>query len=157
VDKVQILEDWILRGQDGWDMDRIQAMAESGERLDVKVKDGPQLRWVYLTAWVTDDGGVHFRPDIYELDGSGFVIGQPLPVGQGAGSARWTLKPAPFGYDEASTAAVPTAVEEQAPDPVPVKKIEKRSNFNQPSASITTMIDEEPGVTPAFGQQGSAN
>ena len=156
VDKVQILEDWILRGQDGWDMDRIQAMAESGERLDYKVMDGPQVRWVYLTAWVTDDGGVHFRPDIYELDGSGFVLGQPLPVGQGSDGQRWTLQPAPFGYDEASTAAPPPIEPEETPSAIPVKKTNKRSNFNQPSASVTTMIDGVPG-TPAFGQDDPSN
>ena len=157
VDKVQILEDWILRGQDGWDMDRIQAMAESGERLDIKVAEGPQVRWVYLTAWVTDDGGVHFRPDIYELDGSGFVLGQPLPVGEGSDGQRWTLKPPPYGYDEASTAAPPPPPEpEELPNSIPVKKINKRSNFNQPSASVTTMIDDVPG-TPAFGQDDPSN
>jgi murein L,D-transpeptidase YcbB/YkuD len=35
------------------------------------------LRFAYLTAWVTDDEQVHFRPDIYNLDGTGFITGQP--------------------------------------------------------------------------------
>lgn len=162
VDKVQILENWILRGQDGWDMDRIESMAGSRERLDIKVKDGPQLRWVYLTAWVTDDGGVHFRPDIYDLDNSGFVVGQPLPVGQGAGSERWTLKPAPFGYDDASTTGgasgtVAPAATENLQNATPLRKIQKKSNINQPAASVTTMIEEPSAAAPAFGQQGPAN
>lgn len=80
VEKVHMLTDWILAGQDGWDLSRIQAVAKSGERLDVPVANPPQLRWVYLTAWVGGDGHVNFRPDIYNLDGTGFVTGQPVGV-----------------------------------------------------------------------------
>jgi murein L,D-transpeptidase YcbB/YkuD len=36
---------------------------------------------MYLTAWATEDGVVNFRPDIYQLDGTGFIYGQPEPVG----------------------------------------------------------------------------
>jgi murein L,D-transpeptidase YcbB/YkuD len=32
---------------------------------------------MYLTAWATEDGRINFRPDIYALDGKGFVLGQP--------------------------------------------------------------------------------
>ena len=40
----------------------------------------PQVdRIVVLTAWATEDGRIHFRPDIYHLDGTGFVTGQPQP------------------------------------------------------------------------------
>ncbi len=77
VDKVHILTNWILNGQDGWNRDEIKAVVRSGERLDVKVPDGPDLRFVYLTAWASNEGQVHFRNDIYKLDGTGFVVGQP--------------------------------------------------------------------------------
>jgi len=29
-----------------------------------------------------EDGRIHFRPDIYHLDGTGFVTGQPQPRGE---------------------------------------------------------------------------
>lgn len=79
VDRVEVLVDWILSGQDGFDPGMIENIAQSGERLDKPVKSGPDLRIMYLTAWATDDGRIHFRPDIYQLDGTGFVTGQPQP------------------------------------------------------------------------------
>lgn len=84
VDKVHLLTDWILAGQDGWNQSKIAAVTDSKERLDVKVADPPQVRLAYLTGWVTANGEVHFRPDIYDLDNSGFVDGQPeAKVAQG--------------------------------------------------------------------------
>lgn len=79
VDRVDVLVDWILSGQDGFNSNMIETIALSGERLDKPVKSGPDLRIMYLTAWATEDGRIHFRPDIYHLDGTGFVTGQPQP------------------------------------------------------------------------------
>jgi murein L,D-transpeptidase YcbB/YkuD len=156
VEKIHVLVNWILRGQDGWDMDRIREVAESAERLDVRVNEGPQVRWVYLTAWVTDDGSVNFRPDIYDLDATGFVVGQPLPVGQGVGSQRWVTKPLPYGYDDggAVAASIDGAIEEpKQSGPI---QIIKKTNFNlrQPQAAVTKVVGEE-DVAPTFGQQGA--
>jgi murein L,D-transpeptidase YcbB/YkuD len=78
IEQVHDLTNWILAGQDGWDLNRIQAVAAGGERLDVAVANGPNLHWVYLTSWVGGDGFVNFRNDIYNLDGTGFVTGQPV-------------------------------------------------------------------------------
>ena len=77
VDKVALLVDWILAGQDGWNAERIDQVGKTQERIDVEVASGPQLRFAYLTAWVTAEGFVHFRPDVYNLDGTGFVSGDP--------------------------------------------------------------------------------
>lgn len=85
VDKVHILTNWILNGQEGWNPSRIEATIAAKERLDVPVQDPPQVRFAYLTAWVTDDGEAHFRKDIYGLDGTGFVTGQPVAVPASAG------------------------------------------------------------------------
>lgn len=93
VDKVAILINWILGGQDGIDQARIAELAQSEERLDVALANPPQLRVAYLTAWPNRNGEVNFRPDIYELDGSGFVVGQPLAVGETNGGERFVLKP----------------------------------------------------------------
>jgi len=82
VDRVDVLVDWILSGQDGFDSNMIETIAHTGERLDKPVKAGPDLRIMYLTAWATEDGRIQFRPDIYHLDGTGFIIGQPQPRSQ---------------------------------------------------------------------------
>jgi len=93
VDKVEILLDWILRGQEGLDRSRIAELAETKERLDVSLVDPPQLRVAYLTAWPVGNGIAAFRPDVYEMDNSGFVVGQPLPVGETEAGLRYVLKP----------------------------------------------------------------
>lgn len=95
VQNVAILLNWILQGQDGIDSPRISSLAETKERLDVEIANPPQLRVVYLTAWPAKDGAVGFRPDVYNLDGAGFVLGQPLPVGETIAGQRYVLKPVP--------------------------------------------------------------
>jgi hypothetical protein len=96
VDQVSLLVDWILNGQDGWGAGRIQSVAETKERLDVTVQNAPQLRVAYLTAWSTGQGPASFRNDIYGLDGTGFVVGQPLPEGELSDDGqRYILKPLP--------------------------------------------------------------
>ncbi len=95
VEKVSILLDWILQGQDGIDTARIAQLAQNNERLDVTITNPPQLRVVYLTAWPAKGGVAAFRPDVYDLDGSGFVVGQPLPVGETMDGKRFVLKPLP--------------------------------------------------------------
>jgi L,D-transpeptidase YcbB len=117
VEQVHVLVDWILDKQDGWDMDRIQQVSDKVERADVKVGNPPQLRWVYLTAWALPGGQVHFRPDIYELDGTGFVVGQPTPVGElAADGRRWlyVMPPAPV---MGAQATLPASSDDSAIEP----------------------------------------
>jgi murein L,D-transpeptidase YcbB/YkuD len=52
----------------------------SEETHPVPVRSKIDIRLMYLTAWATEDGRVNFRPDIYNLDGTGFVMGQPEGV-----------------------------------------------------------------------------
>jgi hypothetical protein len=75
VQKVAVLLNWILNGQDGIDSNRIEELAQTLERLDVKLVTPPQLRVTYLTAWPTSDG---------------------VPVGEKTASGeRFVLKPVP--------------------------------------------------------------
>ena len=93
VEKVDMLMEWILNGQDGIGSTEIAALAETLERRDVKLTTPPQLRVTYLTAWPVGNT-VAFRPDVYDLDGSGFTVGQPMPVGEVADDGlRYVLKP----------------------------------------------------------------
>lgn len=78
VEDVQQLTAWILANQDGWNLPQIKSVARSEERIDVKLNDKVLVRWVYLTAWAGPDGMVNFRDDIYSLDGTGFITGQPI-------------------------------------------------------------------------------
>ncbi|MBG1231804.1 L,D-transpeptidase family protein [Aestuariivirga litoralis] len=90
------LVNWVLNGQDGYNPDSIANMAKTLERLDVPVQGAPQLRVAYLTAWPAAGGTVAFRNDIYQMDGSGFILGQPMPVGQmSPDGQRFVLKPLP--------------------------------------------------------------
>lgn len=77
VEQIHVLVDWILNGQQGFDRGLIEEIASSRQRMDVTVSNPPDLRITYLTAWATEDGRIHFRPDVYGLDGTGFILGQP--------------------------------------------------------------------------------
>ena len=93
VEKVELLTEWILNGQDGIGGPEIAALAETLERRDVKLTTPPQLRVTYLTAWPVGNT-VAFRRDVYGLDDTGFTVGQPLPEGElSADGQRFVLKP----------------------------------------------------------------
>jgi murein L,D-transpeptidase YcbB/YkuD len=101
VEQVSTLVNWILNGQDGWSPARIEQIKQSEERLDVKVQNAPQVRTVYLTAWVNGAGQVNFRPDIYDLDSTGFVVGQPLAPGELSDDGqRYVLKAQVYKVEE---------------------------------------------------------
>lgn len=59
-----------LTPDENWDEDKIKAMMAGDDSVEVSVPV-PQpipIYLVYWTAWVAEDGGVFFRPDIYERD-----------------------------------------------------------------------------------------
>jgi murein L,D-transpeptidase YcbB/YkuD len=72
VHNVRELVSWVLRDQ-GYNRAMVDQTVRSGQRLDVDVANGPAIYTVYLTAWTTGDGVVHFRDDIYNLDAQGQV------------------------------------------------------------------------------------
>lgn len=82
IDKIRALIEWIMNGQDGYNDAQFEMITASQESYQVDVLDPPDVRFMYLTGWATDDGRVNFRPDIYSLDGTGFILGQPEPAGQ---------------------------------------------------------------------------
>lgn len=96
VEKMPLLVQWVLDGQDGFGEAKIATMEETLEQLDVPLVDPPQLRVVYLTAWPASKNTVAFRRDVYDLDSSGFTVGQPMPVGElSPDGKRFVLKPLP--------------------------------------------------------------
>lgn len=60
---------WVLRDTPEWDPSTIDQMFVNGQRVDARVAKPVPLYWVYVTAWANVDGVVHFRNDIYGLDG----------------------------------------------------------------------------------------
>jgi L,D-transpeptidase YcbB len=80
VENVRLFIDWILAGQDGFNEAQFEMITASQETNVMPVNNAIDVRFMYLTAWATEDGRVNFRPDVYQLDGTGFILGQPDPV-----------------------------------------------------------------------------
>ncbi len=68
VQNVHQLVAWLLE-DNGWTVQQVLRMKQSGERLNVRLKKKVPLFWTYITAWATPDGTVQFRQDIYRKDG----------------------------------------------------------------------------------------
>ena len=79
VDQVKKLITWIVNGLDGYDETNFEPIIRSRETQQLKIPHGPEVRFMYLTAWASEDGRVNFRPDVYKLDGKNFILGQPEP------------------------------------------------------------------------------
>jgi L,D-transpeptidase YcbB len=80
VDQVRSFTSWILDGQSGFDETQFEMIAAAQQTEVIPVSNPPDVRFMYLTAWVTADGRTNFRHDIYNLANTGFVIGQPQPL-----------------------------------------------------------------------------
>jgi len=68
VERVHDLVDWLINGQEGIDRRQINQITFNVERKDVNLKRPVPLKMIYMTAWANDDGKVHFRDDLYQLD-----------------------------------------------------------------------------------------
>lgn len=139
-----------MRGQPGWDGQSIQNVATSEQPTDVDIGNPAQLRMVYLTTWALPSGAVHFRPDIYSLDGTGFISGQPRPTGSEAAAEARVYTPdqttsggatpitgqttqgsAPVYSDQSDTLQATTVIDNQLPA---AEKQPVRHNFSVSAA-----------------------
>lgn len=68
VQKVLNFVTWILQDEKGWDAEKVQAAAQAGQSVNVRLKKAVPVHFVYLTAWAQQNGTVDFRPDIYGRD-----------------------------------------------------------------------------------------
>lgn len=80
VDQVRVLIDWVMHGQGGYQDAMFDQIIATRQTQQAKIDNPPDVRFMYLTGWATEDGRVNFRPDVYQLDGKGFILGQPDPV-----------------------------------------------------------------------------
>lgn len=60
--------EYLLRENNGWDMEKINHQMFSGNASTIMLKKDYQVRIQYCTAWVSEDGNVNFREDIYGHD-----------------------------------------------------------------------------------------
>ncbi len=74
VEDVDEMVSWVLQNNEGWDLPAVNAMFNSGERVDVSVNQPPPIHMTYITGWANNQGTVSFRDDIYEFDKAGKVI-----------------------------------------------------------------------------------
>jgi len=69
VDNVRDLAAWILQDNPpGWDRAVIDAGIATGQTKIINLPHKIPVAWIYLTGWVTRDGTVEFREDIYKHD-----------------------------------------------------------------------------------------
>ena len=74
VDNVDAMVSWLLQSnEEGWDVDAVNAMFNSGERVDVSIKKPVPILTTYISAWANKQGTVSFREDVYEYDKIGKV------------------------------------------------------------------------------------
>jgi murein L,D-transpeptidase YcbB/YkuD len=71
VEEPEKLARYILRGYEGWDDPSIIRAMHSGDERHVKLNETIPVHIVYFTAWVDDNGGLHFQPDVYGYDQKG--------------------------------------------------------------------------------------
>ena len=70
VDNVRDLATWILQDVPGWNRAAIDAGIATGVLKIVNLPHKMPVAWVYLTGWVTRDGTIQFREDVYKHDKS---------------------------------------------------------------------------------------
>jgi murein L,D-transpeptidase YcbB/YkuD len=68
VDNVRDLAAWILQDVPPWNRAAIDAGIAAGGLKIVNLPHKMPVAWVYLTGWVTRDGTVQFRDDVYKHD-----------------------------------------------------------------------------------------
>ena len=68
VEEPEMLAKYVLRDYPEWDDQSIFAAMRAGVEKHVKLKKKIPVHIAYFTAWVDENGGLHFQPDIYGYD-----------------------------------------------------------------------------------------
>ena len=68
VEKPAELAFYLLRHNQGWDLERVRSAMTGGARRIVTLKQSVPVHLTYMTAWAAEDGMVQFRDDIYGRD-----------------------------------------------------------------------------------------
>ena len=62
------LAEHLLKDSEGWNREKILRVMDTGETLTVTLPRPVPVHLLYWTAWVAEDGAVHFREDVYDRD-----------------------------------------------------------------------------------------
>ena len=68
IEKPIELAEYLLRDNPGWSRERLLAAIETGVEQKVMIPRPINVHFLYLTAWVDDEGTIEFRNDIYGRD-----------------------------------------------------------------------------------------
>lgn len=68
VEEPEALAKYVLKGYSEWHEDAIFSAMRSGVEKHVRLKEKIPVHIAYFTAWVDENGGLHFQPDIYGYD-----------------------------------------------------------------------------------------
>jgi len=68
VEEPETLAKYVLKGYPEWTDENISAAMSAGVEKYVKLKEKIPVHIAYFTAWVDENGGLHFQPDIYGYD-----------------------------------------------------------------------------------------
>jgi murein L,D-transpeptidase YcbB/YkuD len=68
VERARDLAAYLLRDSPRWSSEKLAESFESDGEKSVSLKHPIPVYFIYLTAWVGEDGALHFRPDIYGRD-----------------------------------------------------------------------------------------
>ena len=71
VEEPEVLAKYVLRDYPEWNDESIFAAMRAGVEKHVKLKKKIPVHIAYFTAWVDENGGLHFQPDIYGYDRGG--------------------------------------------------------------------------------------
>ena len=64
----QKMAEWLLRNDPAWNKEKIVAAMNKTSEKGVKLKDPVPVFIIYYTAWVDNEGLLHFRDDVYKHD-----------------------------------------------------------------------------------------
>jgi murein L,D-transpeptidase YcbB/YkuD len=93
---------WLL-GDPNWNRRTIDEGIARGQRQDVRLAHKVPVAWVYLTGWVTRDGGIHFRDDIYNHDTArSRALVASLPISTSARASGFVLQSADPVFEHVS-------------------------------------------------------
>ena len=68
LEKPRELAEYLLRDKEEWDSEAIEAAMARGRERRVRLQETVPVYILYLTAWVTPEGELHFAPDLYDRD-----------------------------------------------------------------------------------------
>jgi len=68
VEEPETLAKYVLKDYPEWDDESIFAAMRAGVEKHVRLKTKIPVHITYFTAWVDENGGLHFQPDIYGYD-----------------------------------------------------------------------------------------